>query len=338
MKSNRTNSKKNMLINLLKLATACAIIAWLVYSGKLDFSMLMIVFEKPIILLSAFMFFALGAILLGSFRWFLLLKGAGYTVSYLRTIHLQLTGMFFNTAMPGAVGGDLVKAYYVIRDNQNKAKTAAIMSIFLDRLIGMSGVFATGLLVAAWFYNFTMQNSNITSFVQSLIWFLILFTIFMFAALYKYKGKDPFLRILSLKIPSFSIFKKIYLAVRTYQNFKLYIFAAILISIVNQFLALTFFYLVTISILPTDVPIASIASIFPIGVLTSALPLAPGGLGVGHAAFEKLFTLIGLSQGANIFNIYTLVMLCFNLTGFVPYLYLKRIAPIGPNDLQNQQA
>ncbi len=41
----------------------------------------------------------------------------------------------------------------------------------------------------------------------------------------------------------------------------------------------------------------SLFSIFPIGMLLTALPLAPGGLGVGHLAFEKLYQLIGLSEG-----------------------------------------
>ena len=46
--------------------------------------------------------------------------------------------------MPGAVGGDLVKAGYVIKENKDKSKSAVFMTIFLDRLIGMSGIFFIG--------------------------------------------------------------------------------------------------------------------------------------------------------------------------------------------------
>jgi uncharacterized membrane protein YbhN (UPF0104 family) len=68
---------------------------------------------------------------------------------------------------------------------------------------------------------------------------------------------------------------------------------------------------------------ALLAPIFPFGTLATAIPLAPGGLGVGHAVFDKLFHLVGLPGGANVFNIYVLSQLVLNLLGFIPYLYVK---------------
>jgi hypothetical protein len=74
---------------------------------------------------------------------------------------------------------------------------------------------------------------------------------------------------------------------------------------------------------PTNFEVALLAPIFPFGILVTAIPLAPGGLGVGHAAFDKLFSLVGLPGGANVFNVYVLSQLFLNLLGIFPYLSLK---------------
>ena len=66
-----------------------------------------------------------------------------------------------------------------------------------------------------------------------------------------------------------------------------------------------------------------IAAIFPIGILTTALPIAPAGLGIGHVAFDRLYALIGQENGANIFNIYFVSMVAFNLLGSLSYLSIK---------------
>jgi hypothetical protein len=57
--------------------------------------------------------------------------------------------------------------------------------------------------------------------------------------------------------------------------------------------------------------------------MTTALPLAPGGLGLGHVAFERLFTMVGLTGGANIFNVMVLGQLSLNLLGVIPYLLYR---------------
>ena len=48
------------------------------------------------------------------------------------------------------------------------------------------------------------------------------------------------------------------------------------------------------------------ASVAPLAILVTALPLAPGGMGVGHVAFEEVLGIVGISGGANIFNLFFL--------------------------------
>jgi len=62
----------------------------------------------------------------------------------------------------------------------------------------------------------------------------------------------------------------------------------------------------------------------PIGLMTLALPVAPSGLGVGHAIFQKLFELSAITNGASLFNLYFVVCLVVNIFGVIPYLTSKR--------------
>jgi uncharacterized membrane protein YbhN (UPF0104 family) len=70
-----------------------------------------------------------------------------------------------------------------------------------------------------------------------------------------------------------------------------------------------------------------IAVIYPVGVLTTAIPITPSGLGVGHVAFTKLFEMVGLQHGASVFNMFVFSQLILNMLGVIPYLSLRKLQP-----------
>ena len=53
---------------------------------------------------------------LGILRWQWLLKAQNINLPIMRTAQLNLIGAFFNLALPGAVSGDFVKAFYIGKD------------------------------------------------------------------------------------------------------------------------------------------------------------------------------------------------------------------------------
>ena len=61
----------------------------------------------------------------------------------------------------------------------------------------------------------------------------------------------------------------------------------------------------------------------PLGLMTLALPIAPSGLGVGHAIFQKLFEFAHIDNGASLFNLFFVVTLVVNLFGAIPYILAK---------------
>ncbi|MFW7381821.1 MAG: lysylphosphatidylglycerol synthase transmembrane domain-containing protein [Oligoflexus sp.] len=316
---------KSTTINLIKISIAAGLIIWLIQSGQLDLNQLSRVIEHPMLAVAMVSYWLLGPAILSSYRWMLLLRGAGYQISWFQALRLQLIGFFFNSAMPGAVGGDLIKVVYVIKDNKHMGKTPAMMSIFLDRLIGLAGLFAIGLVTSLFAYERLMETVALQSIFYLIIFLNAGVIVFLIAALWHYKGNDPFLKFFSLKVPGFLLLKKLYEALRVYRYRRKYIFACFGLSVIVQFGALALFYFIAYDLLHNSgpVPFQDIASIFPIGTLTLAIPLAPGGLGVGHVAFERLFSMVNLSQGANVFNLFVLSQLAFNMLGVIPYLQMK---------------
>src|ERR1700761_2972375 len=71
------------------------------------------------------------ATILGVFRWQLLLQAHNINLSLGRTFQLTFVGNFFNIALPGAVSGDFVKAFYVGKETPGM-KTKAFGSILFD--------------------------------------------------------------------------------------------------------------------------------------------------------------------------------------------------------------
>lgn len=319
---------KPILITVLKLGLAVALISWLVGSGKVDLSQMRRFATEYDLLAAAIGYWAVAACGMGTWRWKTLLEGTGYKITWKRALQLQVTGFFFNTVMPGAVGGDIIKLAYVIRDNKDKSKTQAMMTVLLDRIVGLSGLFMVGWLFMLSSLSNLTKDPRLLPLVTMMGAVSLAFVVFYTAALYHYRGRDPFLRFLSLPIPGIGLFYKLYNALRTYRYARAAIARSILLSLAIQGLSLGFFYLITYKILGSAPEFGRIASIFPVGVLTTAIPVTPGGLGVGHVAFDRLFNMIGLSHGATVFNLYVISQLSLNLLGVIPYISLRRHQPL----------
>ncbi len=99
---------------------------------------------RPIYLAGATLSF-LCALVTVAVRWWLLLRVQGIRIRLWEAIRLMFLGQFFNAVVPGTVGGDLVKAYYVSRHTTRK--TAALVSILVDRMTGLSQLLLLGVVM-----------------------------------------------------------------------------------------------------------------------------------------------------------------------------------------------
>jgi hypothetical protein len=85
---------------------------------------------------------------LSAYRWYLLLKPPDIRMSFPRVLALYYLGMYFNFFLPSAIGGDVVKVYYL--NKETRRLSASTASVFLDRDIGMGGLLLAATAVAAY--------------------------------------------------------------------------------------------------------------------------------------------------------------------------------------------
>jgi uncharacterized membrane protein YbhN (UPF0104 family) len=73
--------------------------------------------------------------LVSALRWELFARELRFTRTRRELVGMYFIGMFFNLMLPTAVGGDVVRAWYL--DRGSGRKLAALASVFLDRLNGL---------------------------------------------------------------------------------------------------------------------------------------------------------------------------------------------------------
>ena len=82
---------------------------------------------------------------IAAWRWGVLLRVQGIRISQFDLFRLTLIGVFFSNIIPGSISGDLVKIAYLMR-YAGERKAEAILTIALDRIIGLSGLFLVAIV------------------------------------------------------------------------------------------------------------------------------------------------------------------------------------------------
>ena len=310
---------KKLLIILLKILLVGSILVYLVQSGRLNFEKLMLFKDAPEILALMVGALVLVVVPMATFRWWLLLRAIGVQVNPKQTFILTWIGNFFNTTLPGAVTGDVVKGYYVIKAQHEEGRTRAFMTLLIDRIVGLFGLIVMAFLALVLNLELILSQERL----HSLAWMItVLFgatVVFYAIAVFPFKeGRDPFIRLFQ-RLPAKKISLKVYSAFKSYQHQKSTLLLTLLLAIgIHTLIALLFFQVANLMGLK-EMELATQFFLMPIGLITVAIPIAPGGIGIGHAAFESLYQLAGFSGGADIFNLFVLAQLGVYLLGGIPY-------------------
>src|SRR5208337_4603750 len=80
-------------------------------------------------------------------RWYLLVRVIEPRFTLRSTMLLGFIGYVFNLVIPGAVGGDLIKAAYLVR--MHIKRTQAIASMVIDRILGLLALFILAAIAGA---------------------------------------------------------------------------------------------------------------------------------------------------------------------------------------------
>lgn len=307
---------------VLKITVAVGLIVYLVHSGHLDPKELWAMMT-PFNVALALTITGLN-ILFAAWRWILLLQARGFHMPLGYGLSLYLIGIFFNHALPGSVGGDFVRGYYLVSDHPER-RVDAVMSVIIDRVLGLYSFFILTLLAVAWDFEFVMSHEQIrwVALVAALIFagMTLFFTIVFSQRLSRAFGLGFFERKLK-------IVHKMVVSLQHFGQDRKIIGMSVFVSLLAQVVCMVFFYQLSRFSGDTDVTWNAVMFAVPMGFLVSAIPIAPAGIGVGQVAFLYLFSAyIGRQTqfGATAITAFQLTIVCYAMLGAV--FYLRRRKP-----------
>jgi len=141
---------KSTLFKLIRtvvgFAMAFFLIRYVVVSNGVDLKQVWALVDSRFLAV-AFVLYGCG-FFLAAVRWYLLLRYIQVFLPLVVVVRLAMIGQFFNLFVPGGVGGDLIKMVY-LRKEAGDRYPEALLTVLLDRLLGLAGLLLVGLMAVA---------------------------------------------------------------------------------------------------------------------------------------------------------------------------------------------
>ena len=286
---------------------------------------------NPLVMAAAICLFLAGQFVF-VLRWQLLLRAQEIRISYFIALKLHFLGLFYNNCLPGAMGGDLLRAWYATTHTDKK--TEAVLSVFFDRAIGFGGM----LVMAAVFYwmlirydqSFVLEVSQKTSDGEGLgglVWVLVAIPVIcaLFGGVLAATGRGRSLlaRVYNIfKYKGLTVIKKAMLALKLYCTKPLVLVAAILLTVVCQSLAILSYWVVCRD-MQIKAPLICYFAFFPTSWLIGVIPVSIGGAGVMEGGLKVLFSKITtVAEGQEVIPglVQRLIFLTVSMAGLIVHI------------------
>lgn len=258
----------------------------LIKKGMVEVDRLKILAD-PTILAVGFSLIALNTLFL-AWRWHVLLKFYQFLISYYDALRLYLIGFFFNFALPGAVSGDLVKAYYLSKSQPNQ-KLKSALSVLIDRILGLYSLLIMSFFSSVYVFYSSNMDAPVTKLIESSWIVLALATIGLGMLFSVPLSKAPIIK----NIPKLSsLLNSLYELGKSPKV----ILSSMALSILGQMLTMYFFYWIS-GFFGFQVSFWTCLFCVPLGFIVMAVPISPAGIGVGQLAFYSLFESLEKGSG-----------------------------------------
>jgi uncharacterized protein (TIRG00374 family) len=336
---------KRLLWNTFKYVLAFGLLAWVIWKNWEPPSPRSIglrdVWQKHVVqgeaiqygyfTLSVMLFSA--AMLVTLVRWYVLVRAQDLPFTLGGAIRLGMVGFFFNTVLPGAVGGDIIKAAALAREQSRR--TVAVATVLMDRAIALWGLIWFVALLGAAFWSLGLLAAPSIGPARNII-LSALATVGLTSLVWVALGFLPqhraerFAGRLS-RIPKIGgSAAEFWRAVWMYRCRQWSVGVALVLSWIGHVGFVLGFYYATLTLcdITTENPIPGIAEHFvlvPIGMIIQAAPLFPGGAGISELGYGKLYELFGSASANGVLGslVRMLIMWGLGLVGYLIYLRMR---------------
>ena len=318
---------KKYLITLLKAAVAVLLVWYLLKSGRLSKESVERLFNPgafPFLLLGAFAFLLSQA--LASLRIVFLLRIIGIRLGLFQAFKLTMVGNFFNMVIPGMVGGDIVKGYYLVKsEEKQKGRSSGI--VVVDRVLGLLALLMIG--AASVVYLLEKGSSFLAAYKHEMRILVVISALVTFSfTAFIFLGKDARVRE-KIKGMAYRFLKQGFLynivegfgAVTKRRRYPVYAFV---LSLVIQMISLAGI-LVLINIhLDKALDVVPLMAVSSLVMLLGVIPVTPGNIGWTELLATYGWSAVGSNNGAEIFFYWRVVTLLCSLPGGFFYFFPPR--------------
>ncbi len=301
----------------MRLAIAGALLAYLVKSGVIDSRALSRPFTAWPIALAAVALILIN-VSLNALRLSWLFRPLGLRLSWAKSFQVTMVSFFFAQFLPGAAGGDLAKLFYAAKDYKGRRSEIVIVSLF-DRAIGMLSLLIMPLLFAPAFSRLIGDTPALRALLVTAAAVAAVILAGFLACLFCPSLTERLARAVFGFLPWKDWPGQVIRTVASYRRHLGTVVAALVISIVADSLLLVVMLLAVFALNPSGLDL-KMSLIVPLGFVANNLPFTPGGLGVGETAFNALFTVAGLTGGAEALLCWRVWTALVRLLGLVFYL------------------
>jgi uncharacterized protein (TIRG00374 family) len=227
-------------------------------------------------------------------RWFFLVRVVEPSFRLGAAVLLGFIGNLFNLVIPGAVGGDLIKAAYLVRMRVNK--TQAIASMVIDRIVGLLGLFILAGIagVVAW----PMASLSVQRLIV-VVWAAVAAGFVTLALIFNQTLTRRFPGLLDGHGRRATILRELNVMSSTYRRRLGVVALCLAMASFTHTLFVVAYYLVSLTLFPARLPtLGQHFLMVPLTLFTTAVPLPFGALGLSEQVNQELFSLVGHPGGA----------------------------------------
>ena len=308
---------RRVLMGLARFGIGIGLLIYLVESGLIGFhAMDRLVISWPLAVGAGVLFLCDMGLM--AVRLSALFRPHRLKLSVGSAFRLTMVGQFFTAFLPGGAGGDVAKLYYATRENRGR-RTEIVTIILFDRAVGMFSLLLLSLLVAPFFLRL-IEPSPILSGLLAATAVLAMGLLAAGAiAVSDFQIRHRLLLWIFERLPGKSHVLRMRETLRSYRRNLGTLAAAIALGLVGNLMALASTMLIGLAVDPGRIA-WPMSFLIPLGDVANSVPLTPGGLGVGEAAFGLLFSLGRIAHGADILLGWRLVTVIVGMLGLFYYL------------------
>ncbi len=307
---------------MLKFAIGITAIALLAHFNLIDLALFEKASKHPSLVALSFVLL-ISTVFIGAYRWKLLLRSLRVRLSFIQAFNYTFIGQFFNVFLPGAYGGDFIRGGLAYRQDKTKLTQIAVSSL-VDRLTGLLGLILISLVVVLFLPTQFQQGVAVVAGTGIVIFSLSFFILIRFQNLFR-QIINCFPNAISGIL--MRIFNAVVVNLEHFVDHKRSLIFAVFLSIIQYVIILQALFLIgqamdIDSLTWTGFAVSGVAGLF-----ANAIPVSPGGLGLGEAAFGQIARFFETHTNeiaySSVFLFLRSLTLCVAVIGLVPFIIMR---------------